>query len=91
VVIAKPLMELLQQPQDVIDLAKPYLYWVAFSLVPLIIYHVYKQFAVGLSLTKYSLYAIVMANVVHVFLIMCSFTEYGFSPSWVPKVRLLAP
>jgi len=67
VVIAKPLMELLQQPKDVIDLAKPYLDWVAFSLVPLIIYQGYKQFADGLSLTKYSLYAIVMANVVHVF------------------------
>ncbi len=68
VVFAKPLMGLLNQPQDVIDLANPYLVWVAFSLVPLIIYQGYKQFADGLSMTKYSMYAIVMANVVHVFL-----------------------
>ena len=67
IVVAKPVMELLHQPKQVIDLAKPYLDWVAFSLVPLIIYQGYKQFADGLSLTKYSLYAIVMANVVHVF------------------------
>jgi MATE family multidrug resistance protein len=67
IVVAKPVMELLHQPKEVIDLAKPYLDWVAFSLVPLIIYQGYKQFADGLSLTKYSLYAIVMANVVHVF------------------------
>lgn len=67
VVIAKPVMELLQQPQEVITLAKPYLDWVAFSLVPLIIYQGYKQFADGLSMTKYSMYAIVMANIVHVF------------------------
>lgn len=67
VVIAKPVMELLQQPKEVITLAKPYLDWVAFSLVPLIIYQGYKQFADGLSMTKYSMYAIVLANIVHVF------------------------
>jgi MATE family multidrug resistance protein len=67
VVIAKPIMELLQQPKEVITLAKPYLDWVAFSLVPLIIYQGYKQFADGLSLTKYSMYAIVLANIIHVF------------------------
>lgn len=65
-VLAKPLMELLQQPADVIALAKPYLVWVAFSLVPLIMYQGYKQFADGLSMTKYSMYAIIMANVIHV-------------------------
>ncbi|MEP7092534.1 MAG: MATE family efflux transporter [Flavobacterium sp.] len=65
-VLAKPLMELLQQPGDVIALAKPYLVWVAFSLVPLIMYQGYKQFADGLSMTKYSMYAIIMANIIHV-------------------------
>lgn len=68
VVLAKPLMLLLQQSKEVIDLALPYLDWVAFSLIPLIIYQGYKQFADGLSMTKYSMYAIVMANVVHVFI-----------------------
>ena len=66
IVISNPLMELLHQPKDVIALAIPYLNWVAFSLVPLIIYQGYKQFADGLSLTKYSMYAIVLANVLHV-------------------------
>lgn len=66
VVLCQPIMTLLHQPNDVIVLAKPYLNWVAFSLVPLIIYQGYKQFADGLSMTKYSMYAIIMANVVHV-------------------------
>jgi MATE family multidrug resistance protein len=66
VVLAKPIMELLDQPADVIKLAKPYLDWVAFSLIPLVIYQGYKQFADGLSLTKYSMYAMIMANVLHV-------------------------
>lgn len=68
VVLAKPLLELLHQPKDVIDLALPYLDWVAFSLIPLIIYQGYKQFADGLSHTKYSMYAIIGANVIHVIL-----------------------
>ena len=66
VLLAKPIMELLHQPKEVITLAKPYIDWVAFSLVPLIIYQGYKQFADGLSMTKVSMYAIVMANIIHV-------------------------
>lgn len=56
------------QPDEVIALAKPYIDWVAFSLIPMVIYQGYKQFADGLSMTKYSMYAIIMANVVHVVL-----------------------
>ncbi|MBC7494501.1 MAG: MATE family efflux transporter, partial [Flavobacterium sp.] len=85
VVLCSPIMELLHQPDDVIALAKPYLNWVAFSLVPLIIYQGYKQFADGLSLTKYSMYAIIMANVVHV--IINYFLIYGI---WIfPKMGIL--
>ncbi len=68
ILLARPLMELLHQPREVIVLATPFLGWVAFSLVPLIMYQGYKQFADGLSMTKYSMYAIVMANIVHVFI-----------------------
>lgn len=66
VVLAKPLMYYMGQPEEVIILAKPYIDWVAFSLIPVVIYQGYKQFADGLSMTKYSMYAIIMANVVHV-------------------------
>ena len=71
IVLGKPLMEMLHQPEEVIVLAKPYLDWVGFSLIPLIIYQGYKQFADGLSMTKYSMYAIVMANIVHVIINYC--------------------
>ena len=66
VFFSKPLMNVMGQPQEVIDLAIPYLDWVAFSLIPIVIYQGYKQFADGLSMTKYSMYAIVLSNVVHV-------------------------
>lgn len=85
VVLAKPIMELLQQPKEVITLAKPFVDWVAFSLVPLIIYQGYKQFADGLSMTKVSMYAIVMANILHVFINYCLI--YGV---WIfPKMGII--
>jgi multidrug resistance protein, MATE family len=67
VVLAKPIMLLMNQPAEVVNLAYPYIDWVAFSLIPVIIYQGYKQFADGLSKTKYSMYAILLANVVHIF------------------------
>jgi MATE family multidrug resistance protein len=85
VVLAKPIMELLHQPKEVITLAKPFVNWVAFSLVPLIIYQGYKQFADGLSMTKVSMYAIVMANILHVIINYCLI--YGV---WIfPKMGIL--
>jgi MATE family multidrug resistance protein len=85
VLLAKPIMELLHQPKEVIALARPFLNWVAFSLVPLIIYQGYKQFADGLSLTKVSMYAIVLANILHV--IINYFLIYGI---WIfPKLGIL--
>lgn len=67
IVLSKPIMNLMHQPKEVVDLASPYIDWVAFSLIPVIIFQGYKQFADGLSKTKYSMYAIFMANVVHIF------------------------
>ncbi len=67
IVLAKPIMYWMNQPEAVVALASPYIDWVAFSLIPVIIYQGYKQFADGLSKTKYSMYAIFMANVVHIF------------------------
>jgi len=85
VLLAKPIMELLHQPKEVITLARPFISWVAFSLVPLIIYQGYKQFADGLSMTKVSMYAIVMANILHV--IINYILIYGI---WIfPKMGIL--
>ncbi len=67
IVLAKPIMRLMNQPEAVVALASPYIDWVAFSLIPVVIFQGYKQFADGLSQTKYSMYAIYLANVVHVF------------------------
>lgn len=62
----KPFIDLMQQPVEVTQMAKPFLDIVALSLVPLVIYQGFKQFADGKSQTKYSMYATIIANIVNV-------------------------
>lgn len=64
--LAKPILYHLDQPPEVVDLAIPYLEIVAFSMIPLMVFQAYKQFADGLSQTKYSMYATLIANVVNI-------------------------
>ena len=71
VFFAKPLMFLMNQPEEVVVLAMPYLTYVAISLVPLIIFQAFKQCSDGLSLTRYPMYATLVANVINVFLNYC--------------------
>ncbi len=66
VYIAKPLLFQMAQEPDVVLLAFPYLNWVAVSLLPLVIFQAFKQFSDGMSLTRYSMYATVLANLVNV-------------------------
>ena len=66
IILAKPLMYLMKQPDEVVVLAKPYLDLVAFSLVPLIIFQAFKQFSDGMSMTKEPMYATILANVINV-------------------------
>ncbi|MGJ5642242.1 MATE family efflux transporter [Formosa sp. S-31] len=68
VFFAKPLMYLMKQPEEVVELAIPYLDLVAFSLIPLIVFQAFKQFSDGLSMTKYPMYATIIGNVVNVVL-----------------------
>ena len=68
VFFAKPLMYFMKQPEEVVVLAMPYLNLVAISLIPLIVFQAFKQCSDGLSMTKYPMYATVLANVVNVIL-----------------------
>jgi MATE family multidrug resistance protein len=63
-------------------MAKPYLDIVGFSLIPLIMYQAYKQFADGLSETKYSMWATIIGNLTNV--VINYFLIYGIwiFPKW---------
>jgi MATE family, multidrug efflux pump len=79
ILLLKPLMYLMKQPPEVVELAMPYLDLVAFSLVPLIVFQAFKQFSEGLSQTKYPMYATIIANVVNIVLnYLLIFGSFGF-------------
>lgn len=85
VLLAKPLMYIMDQPLEVVDLALPYMDLVAFSLIPLIMFQAFKQFSDGLSLTKYPMYATILANVLNVTLnYLLIFGTFGF-----PKLGII--
>ena len=79
VFFAKPLMYLMKQPDEVVKLAMPYLDLVAISLIPLVVFQGFKQFSDGLSLTRYPMYATLLANIVNVLLnYLLIFGKLGF-------------
>ena len=79
---AKPLMYQMEQPEEVVALALPYLDLVAFSLVPLVIFQAFKQFSDGMSRTKYPMYATVVGNIVNIVLnYLFIFGKFG-APAW---------
>ena len=79
ILLAKPLMYLMDQPLEVVELAIPYLDLVAVSLIPLVIFQAFKQFSDGLSKTKFAMYATVVANIVNVVLnYLLIFGNFGF-------------
>lgn len=65
---AKPIITYMGQPEQVVELAKPYLDIVAFSLIPMMMFQAYKQFADGKSQTRYSMWATILGNVLNVIL-----------------------
>ncbi|WP_343330254.1 MATE family efflux transporter [Polaribacter staleyi] len=76
---SKPLMYLMKQPKEVVELAIPYLDLVAFSLIPLVVFQAIKQFSDGMSMTKYPMYATLIANIVNTFLnYVLIFGKFGF-------------
>ncbi len=75
----KPIMYHMNQPEEVVKYAMPYLNLVAFSLIPLIMFQGFKQFADGLSQTKYAMWATILANVINVVLnYLLIFGKFGF-------------
>ena len=85
VLLARPLMYLMEQPEEVVVLTMPYLDIIAISLIPLIIFQGFKQFSDGLSLTKHSMYATIVGNLINVGInYLLIFGKFGF-----PKMGII--
>jgi multidrug resistance protein, MATE family len=68
VYFGKNLLYHLDQPAEVVGLAIPYLRIITFSLLPVMIFQTFKQFAEGLSQTQIAMMVMIAANVVNVIL-----------------------
>lgn len=76
---SKSLMYLMNQPEDVVALAIPYLELVAFSLIPLVIFQAMKQLSDGMSMTRYPMYATLIANIINIVInYVLIFGKFGF-------------
>ena len=69
----------LNQPEDVVILAKPYFLIISFSIIPFMVFQVFRQFAEGLSLTKQAMIITISGNVLNVFFnYLLIFGKFGF-------------
>jgi len=77
--VSKPLLYYMQQPEEVVLLAIPYYKVIAFSMIPVMIFQGFKQFSDGMSLTKYAMQATIIANIINVlFNYLLIYGKFGF-------------
>lgn len=65
---SSPLLHYFNQPEKVVELAIPYFNIMVFSMLPLMLFLAFKQFAEGLSDTKTAMYISIGANILNIFL-----------------------
>jgi multidrug resistance protein, MATE family len=81
VIAGKNILYHLEQPQEVIQQAVPYLSIITFSLIPVLIFQSFRQFADGLSLTYLSLVVMIAANFLNILLnYTFIYGHFGFEP-----------
>jgi len=81
----EPLLYMMNQPKEVVELAIPYFNIISLSIIPLLIFQSFKQFADGLSLTKYAMQATIIANIINIFFnYVLIYGKFGF-----PKLELV--
>jgi multidrug resistance protein, MATE family len=68
VMLGKNLLYHIDQPQEVVVLAIPYLSIITYSILPVLIFQTYRQFAEGLSFTRIAMIVMIVSNVVNILL-----------------------
>jgi len=81
VIAGKNLLYHLDQPKEAVDEALPFLSILTYSLIPVLIFQSFRQFADGLSFTYLSLVIMIAANVLNVILnYTFIYGHFGFAP-----------
>lgn len=79
----------LGQSPEVVAYAKPYLGYLAVSIIPLMIFQTFKQFAEGLGFTKQAMYVSIWGNVINIiFGVIFVKGMFGIAPMGVKGVGL---
>ena len=82
VFLNRNLLYSMNQPLEVVELASPYLFWVSMSLITIVTFQSFRQFADGLSFTRAAMYSTLVGNAINV--ILNFFLIFGF---WIfPKL-----
>ena len=82
VFLNRNLLYSMNQPIEVVELASPYLFWVSMSLITIVTFQSFRQFADGLSFTRAAMYSTLVGNALNV--ILNFFLIFGF---WIfPKL-----
>jgi MATE family multidrug resistance protein len=68
VYLAKNFLYHINQPKEVVALALPYLGIITSSMIPVMIFQTFKQFAEGLSNTRVAMVIIILTNIVNIML-----------------------
>jgi len=77
---SSPLMSHLDQPKDVVALAIPFLNVMMLGMIPLAIFASFKQFAEGLSFTRFAMIITIGTNLLNVLLnYILIYGKFGFS------------
>ena len=77
--ITGPLLHYIDQPVDVVTLAIPYLYIIALSIVPFMIFQTYRQFGEGLHSTRMAMIIVIACNLLNIFLnYLLIYGKFGF-------------
>jgi MATE family multidrug resistance protein len=73
------LMPFMGQPDQVVDLGRPYFLIISSSIIPLMIFQCFRQFTEGKSVTKPTMYITIVANLVNVlFNYLLIYGKWGF-------------
>ncbi|MEK6616061.1 MAG: MATE family efflux transporter, partial [Bacteroidota bacterium] len=75
-----PLLRFIHQPKDVVELAIPFLNVMMLGMIPLAVFSSFKQFAEGLSFTRFAMYITIGSNLLNVlFNYILIYGKFGFS------------
>ena len=94
---SSPLLAYMQQPEDVVILAIPFFDVLIFSMIPVALFFVCKQYTEGLSNTKAAMYISVIGNIINIILNYlliygyCGLPELGYMGScWATFISRVA-